>query len=61
MSDEKVFTYDEVKEHNTKKVGLDTSRQIHKRTFHSSRCAQDLYMVIHDKVYSCASFVDEHP
>nr|POF20137.1 putative cytochrome b5 [Quercus suber] len=22
---------------------------------------KDLYMVVHDKVYSCASFVDEHP
>ena len=22
---------------------------------------KDLYMVIHDKVYDCSSFVDEHP
>jgi cytochrome b involved in lipid metabolism len=22
---------------------------------------KDLYMVIHDKVYDCTSFVDEHP
>ena len=22
---------------------------------------KDLYMVIHDKVYNCSSFVDEHP
>lgn len=22
---------------------------------------QDLYMVVHDKVYDCSSFVDEHP
>ncbi|KAK8189800.1 cytochrome b5 [Phyllosticta capitalensis] len=26
---------------------------------HSSK--KDLYMVIHDKVYDCGSFVDEHP
>lgn len=26
---------------------------------HSSK--KDLYMVIHDKVYNCSSFVDEHP
>jgi hypothetical protein len=22
---------------------------------------KDLYMVVHDKVYDCSSFVDEHP
>lgn len=22
---------------------------------------KDLYMIIHDKVYDCSSFVDEHP
>ncbi|KAK7534803.1 cytochrome b5 [Phyllosticta citribraziliensis] len=26
---------------------------------HSSK--KDLYMVVHDKVYNCTSFVDEHP
>ena len=27
----------------------------------SHNTKKDLYMVIHDKVYDCASFVDEHP
>jgi cytochrome b involved in lipid metabolism len=22
---------------------------------------KDLYMIVHDKVYDCTSFVDEHP
>ena len=26
---------------------------------HSSK--KDLYIVVHDKVYNCSSFVDEHP
>lgn len=26
---------------------------------HTSK--KDLYMIVHDKVYDCASFVDEHP
>ena len=26
---------------------------------HSSK--KDLYIVVHDKVYDCTSFVDEHP
>ena len=28
-------------------------------TAHNTK--KDLYMVIHDKVYDCTSFVDEHP
>lgn len=28
-------------------------------TAHNTK--KDLYMVIHDKVYDCSSFVDEHP
>lgn len=36
----KLYTYQDVAEHNTKK---------------------DMFMVIHDKVYDCAKFVDEHP
>ena len=27
----------------------------------SHNTKKDLYLVIHDKVYDCASFVDEHP
>jgi len=26
---------------------------------HSSK--DDIYMVVHDKVYDCSKFVDEHP
>jgi len=26
---------------------------------HTSK--KDLYLVVHDKVYNCSSFVDEHP
>jgi hypothetical protein len=26
---------------------------------HSTK--KDLYLVVHDKVYNCSSFVDEHP
>lgn len=28
-------------------------------TAHNTK--KDLYLVIHDKVYDCSSFVDEHP
>jgi len=40
MAEDKEYTYEEIKVHDTKK---------------------DLWMVIHDKVYSVGSFVDEHP
>ncbi|KAF8540286.1 cytochrome b5-like heme/steroid binding domain-containing protein [Trichophaea hybrida] len=40
MAENKEYTYEEIKGHDTKK---------------------DLWMVIHDKVYSVGSFVDEHP
>ncbi|KAF8246754.1 cytochrome b5 [Wilcoxina mikolae CBS 423.85] len=40
MAEDKEYTYEEIKGHDTKK---------------------DLWMVMHDKVYSVGSFVDEHP
>lgn len=40
MADDKIFTYQDVAEHNTK---------------------NDMYCVIHDKVYDCTKFLDEHP
>ncbi|KAI5464646.1 cytochrome b5-like heme/steroid binding domain-containing protein [Mariannaea sp. PMI_226] len=40
MADDKIFTYQDVAEHNTK---------------------NDMFVVIHDKVYDCTKFLDEHP
>jgi cytochrome b involved in lipid metabolism len=40
MADDKIFTFQDVAEHNTK---------------------NDMFVVIHDKVYDCTKFLDEHP
>lgn len=40
MSETKLFTYQDVAEHNTNK---------------------DMFCVVHDKVYDCTKFLDEHP
>jgi cytochrome b involved in lipid metabolism len=40
MADDKIFSYQDVAEHNTK---------------------NDMFVVIHDKVYDCTKFLDEHP
>ncbi|CAM1501919.1 Fc.00g039030.m01.CDS01 [Cosmosporella sp. VM-42] len=40
MSEVKVFSYQDVAEHNTK---------------------NDMFVVVHDKVYDCTKFLDEHP
>lgn len=56
----KEYTYAEVKEHASKKVPppphpwIEASKQ-------QLIGVKDLWMVIHDKIYDIASFVDEHP
>ena len=73
MSDTKELTYSEVAEHSSKKVRLPPclspipQRKLPEiwwaKMLTPGLCSakQDLYLVVHDKVYNASTFVDEHP
>ena len=61
MSETKEYTFSEVSGHNTKKVLRDRSTVLFAKMLIARVGVQDLFVVIHDKVYNATSFVDEHP
>jgi len=65
MSETQELTYSDVSEHSSKKVRSRKSREPQKNHSQLLTLAQsdvqDLYLVVHDKVYNASAFVDEHP
>ena len=63
MSETKELTYSDVSEHSSKKVSIPIPGRFVKLNWSWSACSnlQDLYLVVHDKVYNATEFVDEHP
>lgn len=61
MSETKELTYEDVQSHNGKKVCVSpfSSQESGARMYLMG--AQDLYVVVHGKVYDATKFVDEHP
>ncbi len=62
MATTEELTYADVSEHKSKKAWAPRTSPPRKRSPTDILSgAQDLYLVIHDKVYNATTFVDEHP